>query len=74
MEKRTYEKNPSLLDDMVETWLADWSSLRHYLRQRRIGRPADATLDTLLAEVLRTKLPRSADVRGAVRYLVSRPH
>lgn len=71
MDKRT-EKNPSLLDDMVETWLADWSSLRLYLRQRRVGRPADDTLDTLLAEVLRTKLPRNTDVRGAMRYLVSR--
>ncbi|MFA5529293.1 MAG: hypothetical protein WDA11_01370 [Thiohalomonadaceae bacterium] len=74
MDTRPTEKSPSLLDDMVETWLADWSSLRHYLRQRRGGRPPDAILDTLLAEVLRTKLPRSADVRSAVRYLVSGAH
>lgn len=73
MEKRTPERNPSLFDDMIETWLADWSALRLYLRQRRVGRPADDTLDALLAEVLRTKLPHSADVRGAVHYLVSRP-
>jgi hypothetical protein len=72
MDKRT-EKNPSLFDDMVETWLADWSSLRHYLRQRRVGRPADDTFDTLLEEVLRTKLPGNADVRDVVHYLVSRP-
>ncbi len=58
----------SFVDEMVEHMLEDWSGLRLYLRQRRSGRPADPTMDTLLSELLRVNL-READVPSVLEYL-----
>ncbi len=60
----------SIVEEMVDHCLNDWAGLRHYLRQRRAGRPADAVLETMLAEVLRQNLRRGADVRGIIRYMM----
>lgn len=61
-------RTPSLVDDMVESVLEEWSGLRLYLRQRRSGRPSDPILETLLRELLRVRFAR-ADVPQMVAYL-----
>lgn len=65
------ELHASIVDDMLEAWLANWSGLRLYIRQRNVGYPADATMDRLLSEVLRTILPEGTDIARVVRFILS---
>lgn len=60
----------SFLEETVDKWLAQWSGLRLYIRQRRAGAPADAVMDTLLTEVLRLRLGREADPGMLVEHLI----
>lgn len=65
------ESHASIVDDMLQAWLANWSGLRLYIRQRNGGHPADATMDRLLSEVLRTILPEGMDIARVVRFILA---
>lgn len=67
------ESSASIVEDMLEACLANWSGLRLYLRQRNAGRPADVTMDRILTEVLRTTFREDADVQRIVQYLIEKP-
>ncbi len=62
---------PSIVDEMMEGVLHDWSGLRSYVRGRRAGAPADQTMEVLLSEVLRTRLHSGTDVRKVLRVLLA---
>lgn len=65
------ESSASIVDDMLEAWLANWSGLRLYIRQRNGGHPADATMDRLLSEVLRSILPEGTDITRVVQFILA---
>lgn len=65
------ESSASIVDDMLEVWLENWSGLRLYIRQRNGGYPADATMDRLLSEVLRTILPEGTDIARVVQFILA---
>ncbi len=72
MRKIDRKESPaSIVDDMLESWLANWSGLRLYIRQRNGGYPADATMDRLLSEVLRTILPEGTDIARVVQFILA---
>mgnify|MGYP006909081282 CR=1 FL=1 len=58
-------------EDIVDAWLLGLSAIRSYLAQRRAGRPIDATMETLLAALLRSRLGESADVEQVIEQLVA---
>lgn len=61
----------SISEDIVDAWLLGLSALRSYLCQRRAGRPADATMETLLSALLRSRLGEGADVERVIQQLVA---
>ena len=48
----------SIVEEILEKWLADWSGLRLYILRRRAGGEADSTMDTLLGELLGMRIGR----------------
>jgi hypothetical protein len=66
----------TIIDDLVETLFEGFTGLRHYLKQRGAGRPADPTMDSLLSELLRVRLGKGVNVDRAIAYLTRReePH
>lgn len=69
MHAATEAESNTIIDDWADDLLEGWSGLRHYLRQRRAGNPADPTMDVLLSELLRVNLTAKADLQSVIRHL-----
>lgn len=65
----TIESQGSIIEEMVRDLLSGWAGLQLYIERRRAGAPADETMDTLLAELLRVGLRDGVDVRGVMTAL-----
>lgn len=62
----------TIIDDLVDTLFEGFTGLRHYLKQRGAGRPADPTMDSILSELLRVRLGKGVNVDRAIAYLTRR--